>query len=126
MRCPFLALLLALSLIAVLPSQSTAGNKPDCDPKLKAEILAGLQKQPRLYYPTEARNDGLEGHGVCLIHFDTITGKARDVAVTESSGEEILDQTALRVFRAWRIKRGTCDKIYVRFNFEQKHAWTDR
>ena len=123
---PLLTLLLALSLISVLPSKSAAGNKPDNDPKLKAEILAGIRRQPRLYYPTAALNDGLEGHGVCLIHFDTVTGKAQEVTITQSSGEDILDQAAVRVFRAWRIKRGTYDKIYVRFNFEQKHSWTDR
>lgn len=126
MRLAFLALVLAAALASALPSKSAAGSKSDYDPKLKAEILAGLRRQSRLYYPTVALNDGLEGRGVCLIHFDTVTGKAREVTVTKSSGEDILDQTALRVFRHWRIKKGTYDKIYVRFNFEQKHSWTDR
>lgn len=110
-----------------MPADSAAGGQQShFDPKTNAEVLAGLRRQPRPEYPTAARNDGLEGHGVCLIHFDTATGKARDVIVTESSGEEILDQAAVTTFRVWRIKRDTYDEIYVPFKFEQKHPWTDQ
>jgi Gram-negative bacterial TonB protein C-terminal len=57
--------------------------------------------------------------GVCLIHFDTVTGRARDVTVTESSGEEILDQAAVGTFRAWRIKRAILD------NWDAAHAFRE-
>jgi TonB family protein len=44
----------------------------------------------------------------------------REATVTQSSGEEILDQAAVRVLRTWRIKPRTYDKVKVPFNFQLK------
>lgn len=61
-------------------------------------------------YPHSARRLGHEGSALIRIHVSA-SGRVLDVELVESSGHELLDQTALSAARAWRFHPATQDGV---------------
>jgi len=55
-------------------------------------------------YPREARDRGITGNGVVIVKIDPRTGVVTSASILKSTGQEILDNAALRAFWHWRFK----------------------
>jgi protein TonB len=67
---------------------------------------SGSMSGPRPESPPEARAKHLSGQGIFLLHFDKPTGNIIDVTVRQSTGSTILDQAAIATLRQWRATPG--------------------
>jgi TonB family protein len=67
---------------------------------------SGSMSGPRPESPPEARAQRLSGQGVFLMHFDKRTGNIVDVTVSQSTGSVILDQAAIATLRQWHATPG--------------------
>jgi len=68
---------------------------------------------PRPVYPYEARRQRVTGSGVALITIDQTSGTVTDVAMAQSCGNSILDNSTLDAMRRWRFKPGSVTRVQV-------------
>ena len=68
-------------------------------------------------YPREARDKGLTGKGVAMVKVDPRTGYVTSALMLKSTGQEILDNAALRTFRQWRFKPRTVTTLEIPVQF---------
>lgn len=66
---------------------------------------------PRPEYPYEARRAHITGSGVVTMTVDVGSGAVTDATMTQSTGNPILDNSAVNAFRRWRFKPGTVSKV---------------
>ena len=71
-------------------------------------------------YPREARDKGLTGKGVAMVKIDPQTGYVTSALMLKSTGQEILDNAALRTFRQWRFKPRTVTTLEIPIQFTPK------
>jgi TonB family protein len=71
-------------------------------------------------YPREARDKGLTGKGVAMVKVDPRTGYVTSALMLKSTGQEILDNAALRTFRHWRFKPRTVTALEIPVQFTTK------
>jgi len=71
-------------------------------------------------YPREARDKGLTGKGVVVVKVDPRTGHVTSAWMLKSTGQEILDNAALRTFRQWRFKPRTVTTLEIPIQFTTK------
>ncbi|MBI2240606.1 MAG: energy transducer TonB [Magnetospirillum gryphiswaldense] len=90
------------------PSAGTPAGPAKKDPEASAPAfvpprsdVAGLDN-PHPPYPTLARRRGWEGLVVLMVLVDEM-GMAQKVALHQSSGHDILDQSALHTVKSWRF-----------------------
>ena len=86
--------------------RATAGN---------AKIWA--VNAPRPDYPYEARSRHITGSGVVIIAVDSNTGVATEVTLEQSTGNPILDDSAVSAFRRWRFKPGAPSRVRIPITF---------
>ena len=72
---------------------------------------------PRPQYPYEARSRHVTGSGVIVLELDPATGAVLGANVVQSTGNYMLDQSALSAFRRWRFKPGTPARVAVPITF---------
>jgi TonB family protein len=89
---------------------SKAGN--DLDERPGLALYA-----PRASYPAAARNNGIQGSGILILHVNLKTGHVARVEVQKSTGYKILDDAAIDADRQWRFRVGSGPKIKVPFTF---------
>jgi TonB family protein len=77
---------------------------------------------PRPEYPYEARRSKITGSGVCVISVDSSSGNATDASMAQSTGNPILDNSAVTTFRRWRFKPGTVSRVKVPITFTMSGA----
>jgi TonB family protein len=68
-------------------------------------------------YPFEARTRHITGSGLFRLTLDLSTGSVVKVAVIKSTGNPILDNSALTAFRQWRWKPGKWKEIDIPIAF---------
>src|SRR5258708_6107076 len=90
----FLAITIFLAASRVATAQVTVSDEP--------KALAVYAPQPA--YPSEARDRGITGNGVVIEKIDPRTGVVTSASILKSTGQEILDNAALRAFWHWRFK----------------------
>ncbi len=71
-------------------------------------------------YPREARDKGLIGKGVAVVKIDPQTGYVTSASMLKSTGQEILDNAALRAFRRWRFKPRSIITLEIPIQFTTK------
>jgi len=71
-------------------------------------------------YPREARDKGLTGKGLAMVKVDPRTGYVTSALMLKSTGQEILDNAALRTFRQWRFKPRTVTTLEIPVQFTTK------
>jgi len=71
-------------------------------------------------YPREARDRGLTGRGVVIVKIDPRTGYVTSASMLKSTGQEILDNAALRAFGQWRFKPRTVTTLEIPVQFTTK------
>src|SRR5260370_10618846 len=66
---------------------------------------------PRPQYPYEARSRKITGSGVCVVTVDPGSGNVTGASMTQSIGNQILDNAALSSFREWRFRPGPVSQV---------------
>lgn len=69
-----------------------------------------------VYQPDWARR-GLAGKGVVLLTVDKATGKVTGARMLQSTGNELLDGSALQAYSKWRFEPGTVTQIQMPIEF---------
>jgi TonB family protein len=77
---------------------------------------------PRPQYPYEARSRHITGSGVITVDVDSASGNVTSAHVTQSIGNPILDNEALRAFRQWRFRPGTVSRVRIPITFTMTGA----
>jgi len=77
---------------------------------------------PRPDYPREARSHSITGSGVCVVSVDPGSGSVTDVSMAETTGNAILDKSAVSTFRTWRFKPGKVSKVRIPIEFTMTGA----
>jgi TonB family protein len=80
---------------------------------------------PLPQYPSAARAKHLQGAGMVRLDVDERTGYVTSTRMLQSTGHQILDDEALRAFRAWRFKPESVSvvRIPVRFVMTGRQHW---
>lgn len=71
-------------------------------------------------YPRDARAQGLTGKGVAVVKVDPATGYVTSAWMQKSTGQEVLDNAALRAFRRWRFKPRSITTLEIPIQFTPK------
>jgi TonB family protein len=100
----FLRLAQLVTLLLLL-RQSSLGAEPATDLPQNSNRPIAINS-PRPEYPYEARSKRITGGGVCSLAIDPATGTVTAAVMKESTGSEILDNSALSTYRRWRFKPG--------------------
>ncbi|QJD67781.1 energy transducer TonB [Xanthomonas campestris pv. badrii] len=98
------AALAGLTLAASLTSCGKP-SQPPAAPRVAPTELAALKTPPPEYAP-ELACAGVGGTSVLRVVIGT-EGKPTDVSVTQSSGQPVLDEAALKRVREWQFKPAT-------------------
>jgi protein TonB len=77
---------------------------------------------PRPEYPYEARRSKITGSGVCVMTVDTSSGAVTDATMAQSTGNPILDNSAIAAFKRWRFKPGTVSKVRTPITYTMSGA----
>jgi TonB family protein len=72
---------------------------------------------PKPEYPSEMRTRHITGSGVCVVDIDPGSGNVTGASMAESTGNPILDDSAVRTFRKWRFKPGTVSRVRIPIEF---------
>jgi TonB family protein len=83
----------------------------------KAVRLAIFTPAPQ--YPYKARANHLTGAGLVRVNINTRTGCVSSVRILKSTGHQILDNEALKAFRAWRFKSATVSALNIPVRFSR-------
>ncbi len=98
--------------IASAPSTSAASGGPAAAPTADADYKAAYLQNPKPPYPPLAFRMRIEGKVVILTEV-LPDGRAGNVRVVESSGNELLDQSALTTVRQWKFTPARKDGVIV-------------
>ena len=69
-------------------------------------------------YPAECHARGITGTGIVLVTVDPKTGTVRGARMLKSTGNKLLDGSALEALSRWRFKPGTTAQVKIPINFE--------
>jgi TonB family protein len=72
---------------------------------------------PRPEYPYEARSRHIIGNGIAELSIDPAPGFVEEAVMKQSTGNSILDNSAVSAFKRWRFKHGAGRKILVPIRF---------
>jgi protein TonB len=81
---------------------------------------AGAQsaiRAPAPVYPLECRARRITGNGVVLATVDKKTGAVIGARMLKSTGNKLLDGSALEALSRWRFKPGTVSQVQIPINF---------
>jgi len=77
---------------------------------------------PRPEYPRQARSDSIAGSGVCVMSVDPRNGYVTEASIAQSTGNQILDNSAVSTFRTWIFKPRKVSTVSISFGFTTKGA----
>jgi protein TonB len=86
----------------------------------RAKALAIVAPKPP--YPYEARAHHIMGSGVITVDVDAASGNVTDAHVTQSMGNNLLDDAAVSTFRRWRFRPGTVSRVRIPITFTMTGA----
>jgi TonB family protein len=74
-------------------------------------------RAPAPIYPLECRARGITGSGIVLATVDKKTGTVIGARMLKSTGNKLLDGSALESLSRWRFKAGTVSQVQIPINF---------
>ena len=75
---------------------------------------------PRPEYPHTLAVRGIGGRGVVRLSIDPKTGQVTRVRMLETTGYNMLDESAMKAFRQWRFRPGTVPEVTIPIEFNAK------
>jgi periplasmic protein TonB len=103
-----------IATIAAITTPQVAGS-PGGTMSISSSRAATYAPKPE--YPSEARTRHITGSGVCVVDVDPGSGNVTGASMAESTGNPILDDSAVRTFRKWRFKPGTVSRVRIPIEF---------
>jgi periplasmic protein TonB len=103
-----------IAAIAAITTPQVAGS-PGGTMSISSSRAATYAPKPE--YPSEARTRHITGSGVCVVDVDPGSGNVTGASMAQSTGNPILDDSAVRTFRKWRFKPGTVSRIRIPVEF---------
>jgi len=94
---------------------------PEPPPAISTSLSAAKAvaiSTPLPNYPYEARRAHVTGSGVCIMTVDTGSGNVTSAAMTESTGNALLDKITTETFGKWRFKPGTVSQVQVPITYQ--------
>ena len=85
-----------------------------------ARALAVFAPLPE--YPREARSHRIAGSGVCVVSVDPRNGYVTEASIAQSTGNQILDNSAVSTFRTWIFKPRKVSTVSISFGFTTRRA----
>jgi TonB family protein len=73
-------------------------------------------------YPREARSHRIAGSGVCVVSVDRGSGRVTEASIAQSTGNQILDNSAVSTFRTWIFKPLKVSTVSISFGFTTRGA----
>ena len=86
---------------------------------IKNNILANRNFNKKRYYPMIARQKKWEGVVILKLYVD-MNGHINEIILTKSSGYKILDDTAVKTVKEWKLVNNYKKKIYIMVPIEFK------
>jgi TonB family protein len=74
-------------------------------------------KAPAPVYPIECRAHRITGSGIVLATVNTTTGTVIGARMLKSTGNRLLDGSALEALSQWRFKPGTVSRVEIPITF---------
>jgi TonB family protein len=112
MRRLFIAFVVMLVSLRLLQAQSVSPAGP------RAPIKAIYTPMP--VYQAEWSKRGLTGKGVVLVTIDKDTGKVTGAQMLQSTGNKLLDGSALEAYSRWRFSPGTVSQLKIPVEFTNR------
>jgi TonB family protein len=103
-----------IAAIAAITTPQVAGS-PGGTMSISSSRAATYAPKPE--YPSEARTRHITGSGVCVVDVDPGSGNVTGASMAQSTGNAILDDSAVRTFRKWRFKPGTVSRVRIPVEF---------
>ena len=103
-----------IAAIAAITTPQVAGS-PGGTTSISSSRAATYAPKPE--YPSEARTRHITGSGVCVVDVDPGSGNVTGASMAQSTGNPILDDSAVRTFRKWRFKPGTVSRVRIPVEF---------
>jgi TonB family protein len=75
---------------------------------------------PMPVYQAEWSKRGLTGKGVVLVTIDKATGKVTGAQMLQSTGNKLLDGSALEAYSRWRFAPGTVSQLKIPVEFTNR------
>jgi TonB family protein len=104
-----------IAAIAAITTPQVAGSPGGTMSISSSRALATYAPRPE--YPSEARSRHITGSGACVVDVDPGSGNVTGASIAQSTGNPILDDSAVRTFRKWRFKPGTVSKVRIPVEF---------
>lgn len=85
--------------------------------------VVGLPKAvyaPKPVYRPEWAKQGLAGKGIVLVSIDPKTGSVTGVRMLQSTGNQLLDGSALQAFSQWRFEPGSAPQVKMPIEFTNR------
>ena len=98
---------------------ATTATQRDSNPRSISEkqVRALATYTPTPQYLFEARAKHLQGEGVVRLDVERKTGHVTSARMLQSTGHQILDDEAVKTFRAWRFKPGSVSGVRIPVRF---------
>jgi len=101
-------------LVFLFSLQAQSSSPPGPPPVPKAVYT------PAPEYRAEWAKQGLTGKGVVLLTVDKATGRVTGAQMLESTGNKLLDGSALQAYSQWRFQPGTVSQIKMPIEFSNR------
>jgi TonB family protein len=111
MRRIVIAFIVTIVSLCPLHAQSVT---PGPGPSIKAIYT------PMPVYQAEWSKRGLTGKGVVLVTIDKNTGKVTGAQMLQSTGNKLLDGSALEAYSRWRFAPGTVSQLKIPVEFTNR------
>jgi TonB family protein len=111
MRRLFIAFIVTIVSLCSLHAQSVT---PGPGTSIKAIYT------PMPVYQAEWSKRGLTGKGVVLVTIDKDTGKVTGAQMLQSTGNKLLDGSALEAYSRWRFAPGTVSQVKMPVEFKNR------
>jgi TonB family protein len=108
---PLAVMILSQHTIFAATDVNEGGSKSRSISEEEARTFAIYAPIPR--YPYEARVKHMQGSGLALLTVDRRTGYVTSARMLESTQHQILDDEAVKAFRAWRFKPETVSVVRI-------------
>jgi protein TonB len=102
--------------IAAIKTPQVAGSPGASMSISSARALATYAPKPD--YPSEAGAHHVTRSGVCVVSVDPQSGNVTEASMAQSTGNPILDDSAVRTFQKWRFKPGTVSSVRIPIEFK--------
>jgi TonB family protein len=101
--------------IAATATPQVAGSPGGTTSIPSATARATFTPPPK--YPFGLGTRHITGSGVCVADVDPASGNVTQVSIVESTGNPVLDDSAVRTLRKWRFKPGTVSRVRIPIEF---------